>query len=275
MPLSPRARRRLATGAAVSALAMAVPGVAVAATVGSPGSPPAGATTGTAGPDVRPSAGPGTLATALKACTPTTFSAAQQALRVALQDRTAAIGRLQTTVARAKDLPAADAAELDAILHAELSTIDGAGLDGLVASVAADTTCAQLVTAAKAMVTDFRLYALVAPQVRVTVAVGRGSALAARVTAAEPRIAARIARDARAGKDVAGALQAFADLKVETAAAAADLQRVSVPELLAQVPSGYPADRPVVESDLAAVRAAAQAGRTVRDDLQTIRHELA
>ncbi|MDA8267605.1 MAG: hypothetical protein M0Z63_09395 [Actinomycetota bacterium] len=268
MRLSPRARRRLAAGTMVGAMAVAVPGVAVAATGSSSpsGSTGTGSTTG-AGDTTRH---PGPVA----GCTTSTFSTAQSALESALTGRTTLLGTLQTRVSGAKDLPSATAAALGAILHAEQDTINGSGLAGLLTTAQGATTCAQLVATARTMVTAFRVYVLVAPQVRLTVGASRATALLAKATAVEPKIQAHITKAAGTGKNVSGAQQAFSDLQAQIATATTDVAAVPVAQILAQVPSDYPADQSMLSTARTALANAVQAGRAARTDIQTIRQDL-
>ncbi len=262
MRISPRARRRLAAGTMVGAMAVAIPGVAVAAT----GSSILSGSTGTGGTTTHP--GP------IAGCTASTFSTAQGALESALAGRTTLLGTLQSHLSGAKDLSSANAAALGAILQAELGTIGGSSLSGLLATAQSATTCAQLFATARTMVNGFRVYALVAPQVRLTVGASRATALLAKAAAVEPKIQARITKAASTGKDVSGAQQAFSDLQAQIATATTDVAAVPVTQILAQVPSDYPADQSMLTTARTALANAVQAGRAARTDIQTIRQDL-
>lgn len=227
----------------------------------------AGASRGVAGGD----AGSGRLR-----CTQARFSAAQQQIEHDLAARAQRLSTLTTLVhkAAAKGLSSSDAAALSAILTAEQSTIDGGGIAGLQKAVAAETTCTQLAASARQMVVDFRVFALVTPQVRLTVGHDVASALVARGTAAEPRISARIAAAARHGRDVAGAERAFTDFQVRISAAGQVLSGTSTSQLLAQTPADYPGDKALLQAGRttgAKVRADLKAAR---GDLRTIRQDL-
>lgn len=281
MHLSPKARHRLAAGAVISAVAVAVPGVAMAATPGftapttagpsgtvstDPGSPAPGQ-----GPAAHTATG---IGNELRSCTAATFSTAQQAVEQAISDRLTTIGKLQSTTAKATGLSAADGAALNAMLAAELHSFDGAGLIGLQSTVQAETGCSQVRASAKTMVTGFRVYVLAVPQVRATVAVDAGTARAAKITADLPKIQARIAKAAQSNKDVAAAQQAFNDLQTQVTTATNALSTVSVSQLLAQAPADYPADESQLQADVSAVKTAVSAWKAARSDLSTIRSAL-
>lgn len=210
-------------------------------------------------------------------CTQALFSSAQKQVEHGLAARAQRLSRLSTLVqkATARGLSSSDAAALSAILAGERSTIDGGGITGLQQAVPAETTCAQLAVSARQMVVDFRVFALVTPQVRLTVGHDVASAVVARGTAAEPRISARIAAAARHGKDVAGAENAFAGFEVRMSAAGQALSGVSTTQLLAQTPANYPGDKPMLQAGRATAKKVVTDLKAARRDLRTIRHDLA
>jgi hypothetical protein len=249
----------LATTAAVLAGATSSAGTGAGAASGSNGA-------GTGSTGSAPAGHPG--------CTAATFSTAQQRLETALSNRATALDRMSARVQKAAHLPAADASALEAILSAEQSSLDGGGITGLQATVPTETTCQQLASTAKQMVVDFRVYALVARQVNITVC-STGSLFAAqRAAAAEPTIAARISRAQQHGKDVSGAQQAFTDFEQQVSTATGDLSQIDVSTVLAQVPSDYPGDRSTLHDDLATMKRADHALKAARRDLLTIRRDL-
>lgn len=237
---------------------------------------PGGATSGTAG---TPSATSGTAGSApasgaLHCTSPSVFAAAQHQLQTDLSQRVARLSALAARVSRAKHLPAADATTLSGIISAEQSSLDNGGIAGLQAAVATETTCSQLRATAKQMVQDFRVYVVVAPQVGITVCSTGSLAAATRATSLEPVIEARIARAQQHGKNVAGAQQAFADLKMQLSTASQTLSGIDVAQVLAQVPSDFPGDRSMLQGDFATMRQADSALKAARADLKTIRQDL-
>lgn len=254
-------------GALVSTLAVASPALASTVTGATAGTSGTGATSGTGG-----SGDGGSGATT---CAPATFSTAQQKLETALSDRATELTKLAGRVSQAKALPGSDATTLEGIITAEQTTVDGGGIAGLQAAVPGETTCADLAGTAKAMVQDFRVFALVAPQVDIAVCSSGSAAAVTKGTDAEPTISARIAAAGQRGVDTAGAQQAFADFEAQLSSASQALGQVDVQQVLAQVPSDYPGDRSMLTGDVSAMEQADTDLRSARADLRTIRRDLA
>lgn len=226
-----------------------------------------GASDGVAGGD----AGSGTLR-----CTQGLFQAAQKQVEGDLAARATRLSDLSSLVQKAqgRGLSSGDTAALSAILTAEQSTIDGGGIAGLQQAVPSETTCTQLAATARQMVVDFRVFALVTPQVRLTVGDDVANAVVAKGTAAEPRISARIAAAAKHGKDVSGAEQAFSDFQARLSGAGQVLSGVSTTQLLAQTPADYPGDKGMLQAGRATAKEVGADLKAARADLQTIRQDL-
>lgn len=242
-----------AAGTVVAALALAGPATAASATTN------AGAASG------------GSTA---PRCTDGDVTAAQHQLETDLANRATALSRFAEQVSSAKHLSSGDASALQAIVTDEQTGIDGVGIEGLQQQVPSETTCSQLAATAKEMVVDFRVYALVARQVGITVHSSQALFAATTATNAEPRIEARIQKAAANGKDVSGAEQAYADLQSQLSSATQDLSGIDVGELLAQQPSDYPGDASMLKGDSTTMAQAGTALKAARTDLRTIRQDL-
>jgi hypothetical protein len=172
----------------------------------------------------------------------------------------AAITRRLTTLAHdaelvqgATHLTAGDRSTL-----ANLITNDQAGLSALKTKVDDDSTLAACRSDGMTIVTAYRIYVLVEPQVHLTIAADRLDAVAERITDAGTRLQAIINRRRSQGKEVdPGAQDALNDLNAKVAAATAAAGPVPA-EVLALTPSGYPGNRSTLMSARASLRTARQ-----------------
>ena len=122
--------------------------------------------------------------------------------------RLAALRRYGAAVNNARHLTDAHEATLDALI-AE----DAAGLTALRRKVAGETTLAALRADAASMVNDYRIFILVRPKVRLTIAGDAEQAVIRRLSAAHGTLTDLVARAKAAGKDTAGAEQDLADMQ--------------------------------------------------------------
>lgn len=148
-----------------------------------------------------------------------------------------------------------------ATLH-DLVTTDAAALTGLKAKVAGETTAAALQADAKAMVADYRVFILVGPKVRLTIANDAEVAAAVKLGKAHDTLATLVAKAKAAGKDTTAAEADLADMRAALDRAAADING-QVPALLA-ISAGP--DGEAIRAAVAVVRKAMGAGRA---DLRT------
>ncbi len=112
----------------------------------------------------------------------------------ALSVRRNALTADAASVAAARTLTAQDRAALGAIISA-----DQAGISGLATALPSDRTLPQLQAAADTMVLDYRVFSLLAPQLRAVVATDRELAKAAALVALEPSIQTAITTEKQAG----------------------------------------------------------------------------
>jgi hypothetical protein len=135
-------------------------------------------------------------------------------------------------------------------------------LTALRTKVDGETTVAAVHADEVSMVVDYRIYMLVVPKVRYTIAVDVETAVAARLQDAHDKLAAIAAADQAAGKDVSAELAELADMasKITDAKNAIASQPAA---LLAVNPGADPA--PIQ----AAVASARSSVRTARQDLAT------
>jgi hypothetical protein len=172
--------------------------------------------------------------------------------------RLVTIDRLSGLVNEAGVLTDAHKAALATILRS-----DKTGLTALRAQIATDTTVAALRTDIRKIYTDFRIYVLVARQVRLVRGDDRVAAAAGRLDDATSRLTDTIARAKANGKDVTAA-QGHLDAMVAAIGKARDEVAGDADAILAQTPAAWNAG--TAKPILAAGRASISAAQT---DLRT------
>jgi len=193
----------------------------------------------------------------------------EQWLENALSLRLARLADLQAMVGASRVLTPTERAELTGILDGA-----SAGIEALAAKVPADATLASLRADDASMVVDYRVFAVVSPQV--TGVLG-AAALQARVTAiaaVEPGIAAAIAA-AREPRRLALEAQAT-DRELAARVATARSELVGQPAaLLGLDPASYPGSRAVLAAAAAASARARADLAAAHSDLQRLTRLLA
>jgi hypothetical protein len=118
----------------------------------------------------------------------TSFAADQAWMLTALGDRQARLGELSSTIASSKSLSSNDRSSLAGLVGAANTTCSQ-----LRSSVPTDTTSAQLRAAASEMIGSLHVYAILTPQVNLTIAADANAASAAKLQALEPGLNTAIA----------------------------------------------------------------------------------
>jgi hypothetical protein len=209
------------------------------------------------------------------ACTSTRLSEAKSLVAQYLANRATQLGTLSTRIQNATSIPAADVSQLQSIISNEKTGITDGGISGLETLVPNATTCLQVIGEARTMVLDFRVYAVVSPQVDLTAVASTESSIISKATALEPKILAAISAAQQKGANVTGAQSALANLETEISNAQSEVGQISISWLLTQQPSDYPADSATlagyhndVTSAAAGLRAAYEDARTIITDLK-------
>ena len=143
---------------------------------------------------------------------------------------------------------------------------DRSGLTTLKTKIDADTDVATARVDVQSIVTSFRVYVLLMPQVHLVRASDVGLDAVTRLDGLAARLQTRIDADRAAGKDVTRAQASVDDLKAQTKAAAGVL--APVPD---QVTSLTPPQWPGAQSTLKSAR---ESLRTARHDLQAARDDV-
>jgi hypothetical protein len=187
----------------------------------------------------------GTFGTGIESnpvCTPTRLASAQTLVEQYLSNRATQLGILSTRISNTKSIPASDVSSLQSIVSNEQTTLEGGGIAGLETTVRSATTCLQVISDARTMIVDFRVFAVVSPQVDLTAVASLEQAIITKATALEPKIQSAITAAQQRGVNVYGAQTAYAGLASEIADAQNEVSQVSISSLIAQQPSSYPGD---------------------------------
>ncbi len=156
---------------------------------------------------------------------------------LAIERRLNEITRLTALVNGATHLTSPDRSAL----LSKLSS-DSSGLQALDTKIQGDTDGTTLHNDLVSIVTGYRIYVLVAPQVHIVVASDRIDALVSLGNSIAARIQAKIDAAKAAGKDVTKAQKALNDMKKQLVDAASAISGVAA-EVIALTPSGYPGNR--------------------------------
>lgn len=163
----------------------------------------------------------------------TKFQQAQQVLEQQLSARVTQLSHLVSDVAGAKSLTVQDANKLNASLSTEQANINA-----LVAKVPSDTTFAELNSDRAAMYKDNRVYAVMTPQIFVTIGADTAAAQAAVLVANEATLASEVA-SLQGLPGYQNALNHYNNYVTRLAHVTDNMADVSA-RVLAQTPQGYP-----------------------------------
>jgi hypothetical protein len=121
--------------------------------------------------------------------------------------RVAALAKDAAAVTAAKHLTDADKATLTSLISADTSA-----MNSLKTKVAGETTAAALKADATSMVDDYRIFLLVGPKVRLTIAGDAEQAAITKLQTVHDKLADLVAKAKAAGKDTTAAEQKLADM---------------------------------------------------------------
>ncbi|MHB1890200.1 MAG: hypothetical protein ACYCUF_04890 [Acidimicrobiales bacterium] len=214
------------------------------------------------------SSSPGASASAGTVCGISKFQEAKAKVEAALATRTSRLSSLSADVSASKTLTAQDRSVLASRLSAET-----AGISALAQKVPSDTTWKELDADAYSMVHDYRVFAVMSPQVDLTIGADAEAAIEWTLVGMEPGIQKAIADAANHGRDVKGAENAFIDYEINVADAES-LSAGVAHLVLAQTPQGYPGNHQVFVSSDRQLTAARQHLGACRSDRETIVKDL-
>lgn len=219
---------------------------------------PAGATDGSTPAASSPAGGNPAVTTS-----PATLEAARTELLKRIDRRLSDLATFATAIGKADQLTAAHRSALTASINSAKS-----GLTTLRATVASATTAVALKSAAQQMTNDFRVYLLLAPQVRLTIAADVEAAAVARLTSVATALDAAIAKAEAAGQDTAAMRKSLGELRSDLTAATTALDGVA--DRLMAISPGPDANG--ISAQVTAARTAVKAGKTsLKSGLATAR----
>jgi hypothetical protein len=175
-------------------------------------------------------------------CSPTRLASTQTIVEQYLSNRATQLQILSTRISNNASIPAPDASSLQSIVSNEQTGLQDGGISGLETTVKSATTCLQLISDARTMVVDFRVFAVVSPQVDLTAVASVEQATITKATGLESRIQAAITAAHQRGVNVDEAQTAYTSLTSEITDAQNEVSQVSISSLIAQQPSSFPGD---------------------------------
>ena len=199
--------------------------------------------------------GLGVASPASAAPAPGTLDAAKKITIARIDGRLAALRVEQAAVHNATRLTDSHRSTLDGILDHDIK-----GLTDLKSKVQNETTLEAIRTDTQSMINDYRVYILVGPQVRITIAADVEAAAGRTLEKAYTTLAAAIEAAEKAGKDVSAAKAKLAEMRTHLDTAKSTLDGVA--DTLLAVKPGPDAD---------AIHAAVNSART---KVKTARSEL-
>jgi hypothetical protein len=188
---------------------------------------------------------------------------------LAIQRRLNEIDRLTALVNGATHLKSSDRSAL----LSKLSS-DASGLQSLDTKIQGDTDGTTLRSDLQSIVTAYRIYVLVAPQVHIVVASDRVDAFVSLGNSIAGKIQAKIDAAKAAGKDVKKAQEALNDMKKQLADAASAIAGVAA-NVIVLTPSGYPGNRSTLLNARSSILTARVHLVTARTDAHTAVNALA
>lgn len=201
---------------------------------------------------------------------PRTLPAAKTAAQVRIDKRLRTLATLKTAIGDAKNFTDAHRATLTSLVDSDTS-----GLTALRAKIDGEQSIEAVRADERSMIVDYRIYLLVVPKVRLTIATDTETAAIATLRGVHDTLAAAIAAAQAKGKDVAAAQTELTDLQNQIDAAGKAIDG-KADGLLAVAPSpDAGAMKAAVDPVRAAVRTARQDLRTAVGDARQIRRQIA
>ena len=188
---------------------------------------------------------------------------------LAIQRRLNEIDRLTALVNGATHLTSSNRSALLSKLSSDTS-----GLQSLDTKIQGDTDGTTLRSDLQSIVTAYRIYVLVAPQVHIVVASDRVAAFVSLGNTIADKIQSKIDAAKAAGRDVKKAQEALDDMKKQLADAASAIAGVAA-KVIVLTPSGYPGNRSTLLDARSSILTARAHLVTARADAHTAVNALA
>ena len=198
------------------------------------------------------------------AAPPTRLDQLKQRADAEIQRRLTTLQADSVLVSKATHLTDANRNSLSSLI-----ATDQNGLTALKSTIDGDTDLASALKDARRIVTDFRIYVLVEPQVHLTVAADRVAAIADRFADLDTKLQAKIDTAKQDGKDTATEQQALDDAKSKVADASRSASGVPS-SVLALTPAGYPGNRDTLVQARGELETAHTDLKAARADVATV-----
>ena len=193
----------------------------------------------------------------------TELSTVQSRCDTAVKTRVSALQADITKLNADNNLSSSDKSSLLATANSDIS-----GLQALDATIQADTTVQQARSDCQKIVNDYRVFALFAPQLHLTVTTDRLSAAVTKIQGTTAKLTTLVGKISDPAQQ-ATAQAALADLNSKLAAAQSSLSGLS--GVLSLNPSGYPGNKSSLQTMRSSLEAIRQDLKAVRTDVQTIK----
>ena len=178
--------------------------------------------------------------------------------------RLATLSTLGNKINSASKLSSADAATLNATVSSDVSA-----LTTLKTQLDGDTTVTAAVTDAQSIITGYRVYALVVPQVDLVKTADDQQVAEDNLEALSTKLAARITAEQQKGTNVTALQATFADLDTKTAAAKSTSSTIET-SVIGLVPSDYNTNHAVLSGDRTELQTAQSDIKTAISDGSSI-----
>jgi hypothetical protein len=176
---------------------------------------------------------------------------------------------LSTRVGQVKNISASEKTSLQGSISTEISN-----LTALKATIDADTDIIKLKTDVGSITADYRIYMLVIPQGRIVAASDRVSTIVSDMQAISVQLSARISAAQTAGKNVAGAESAYADMQAKVSDANTQSQAALSETVSLQPDQGSASieasNKAAIKDGAAKLKVAATDLKAARADITTI-----
>lgn len=170
--------------------------------------------------------------------------------------RLATLATLSSKISSATKLSTADANTLNNTVSS-----DTTALTALKTQLDGETTVTAAITDAQSIITGYRVYALVVPQVDLVKTADDQQVAEGKLTTLSTKLSARITAEQQKGTDVTSLLTLLSDLNAKTAAAQGISSNIET-TVIALVPSDYNTNHTVLSGDRSQLQ-------TAQDDIQS------
>src|SRR5258708_5569583 len=196
------------------------------------------------------------------------ISAEKQRGDTLINDRLTKLNNMLSKITAAKKLSATDKSAFSAKIQANIT-----GLTNLKAKIDADTDAATLKADIKSIFTDYRVYAVFAPQTGELAAADAMTEAADTLSALADTLASRIQQARTAGKDMSSLQTLLTDMKAKIADAKTQYANVES-QVAGLAPSSYPSSTAILQSARTMLKTGRQDLQTALQDAKQIRQGL-